>query len=432
VALKFLRDEVLETGAGLERLRREARAASALNHPHICTIHDVELLGGRPFLVMERLEGATLADRLRGGPLPVPELLDLALQLAQALSAAHEKGVVHRDLKPGNIFVTRDGRAKIVDFGIALLHRPVTGLTTSVLGLRNALLDDVTEHPAAAEFVLGTLPYMAPEQVCQATVDARADLFSFGAVLYEMATGRRAFDGSTRNEVLGAVLDPAPMPPSRFEPGLPREMDDIILKALRKQPHDRHPTAREMHALLLGIREKDGARGLPSVGGSVVEGPPRRLGSLAVMPVRALSTDVEGELLADGATDAIIASLARIRDVRVLSLTSVMGYKGASGRLPDIARELGVEGVVEGCLLTTGTRVRITARLFRTADDCFVWSRLFEGDRRDVLGLQDQLARALTRKVRAAAATHRRSRPACYGLPSDPVGGSRPSPNLLS
>ncbi|HSD27980.1 MAG TPA: serine/threonine-protein kinase, partial [Vicinamibacteria bacterium] len=334
VALKFLRDEAGGDEAGLDRFLGEARAASALNNPHICTVHDVGRHEGRPFIVMELLEGTTLADRLKEAPLPGGELLDLAVQLGGALSAAHAKGIVHRDLKPGNIFVTDSGLLKVLDFGVAKLQREPTGLTTSVHGLQAALIGSDGGGSTASGLVPGTPPYMSPEQARGREVDARSDLFSLGAVLYEMATGRRAFTGGSPNEVIDAVLNDAPLPPSRLRPDLPRGLDAVVLRALEKHRDARYQSATEMLECLRSLqaesRQTTGAPEDELTGWRQPATGPRRgrgsgpIRSLAVLPLHALSSDAEQELLADGMTDALIAHLSGIRAVRVISRTSVL------------------------------------------------------------------------------------------------------------
>jgi len=403
VAVKFLRDEAGRDPAALERFRREARAASALSNPHICTVHDVGLEDGRPFIVMELLEGTTLADRLREGPLPLRELLDLAVQLADALAAAHAKGIVHRDIKPGNVFLTDSGLLKVLDFGVAKFQGEPSGQTTSVKGLQAALLEDGGRAPTSAGLVIGTVRYMSPEQARGREIDARSDVFALGAVLYEMATGRAPFAGGSANEVIDAVVNHTPLPPSRLRSDLPRELDAVVLRALEKHREDRYQSAAEalasLRALQAGGWDPEAQHAAPTRDGGGGTGHVR---SLAVIPLQALSTDADQELLADGMTDALIAHLSRIRTVRVISRTSVLRYKGRTKTVPQIARELNVDAIVEGSLLLSGGRVRVTARLIDAAEDHSVWCTTYERELRDVLALQGELAQEVAREIRAA------------------------------
>jgi TolB-like protein/Tfp pilus assembly protein PilF/predicted Ser/Thr protein kinase len=389
VALKFLREQVSHRPLAVERFRREARAASGLNHPHICTIYDVDEDEGRHFIAMELLQGFPLQQRIAGGPLDPALVLELATQIVDGLEAAHSKGIVHRDLKPSNLFVTERDRVKILDFGLVkLLEAHAAAVSPDATTATSRDLE------TAAGLVMGTPPYMSPEQVRGEDVDARTDVFSFGAVLYEMATGQPAFAGRTSGLIYDAVLNRTPTPPAELRPDLPAELDRIIEKALEKQPRLRYQSASEIQADLMRLR-RDREQG------RVQRAPGRAqaIDSIAVLPLANLSGDPAQDHFADGMTDALISDLARVRALRVISRTSVMRYRGSRRSLPEIARELNVQVVVEGSVLRAGDRVRISAQLIDAARDLHLWAESYERDIRDVLKLQAEVARAITREI---------------------------------
>jgi eukaryotic-like serine/threonine-protein kinase len=451
VALKFVVHKKLDRQDTVERFEREARAASVLNHPNICTVHDVGEEGGHHFIAMELLEGESLEGLLTKGPLPPRRLVEIGTQIAEGLVAAHARGVVHRDIKPANVFVTSTGLVKIMDFGLAkILQSPAAeALTASETDLTQT--SDLTTPGLA----MGTVSFMSPEQVRGEEVDARSDLFSFGALLYDMAVGDPPFRGATPAVKLAGILERQPVPPLEANPALPARLQDVILKALEKDREERYQTARDMAVDLRRIGRELDSGAITSTGviavmprspaptapaapvpaerawywlvgvglGAVLAGlaiwrsgsddrkpaaappaaGPREIRSLVVLPLGNLSQDPAQEYFADGMTDELISRLSRISALRVISRTSAMRYKGSPKSLPEIARELKVDAVVEGAVRREGDRVRINARLM-DANETQMWSETYDRELKDVLSIQSDVASSIAREIRVKVA----------------------------
>jgi serine/threonine-protein kinase len=375
VAVKVLAPAILTNESARLRFRREAMALSRLSHPNIATIHDFDCADGIDFLVMEHVEGETLAQRLARGPLPEAEVPGIALQIAEALEEAHEQGVIHRDLKPANVAITPKGRVKVLDFGLARLLQTSDAADTMAL----------TEAGSWS----GTLPYMAPEQIEGKDMDGRADLYALGAILYEAIAGRRPFAATGAVPLMNAILNERPQPLTHVRP-VSQRLETLIARLLEKDPARRPRSAREV------IQELKSTGSAPAAGAPA--GPSIR--GLVVLPLENLSGDPEQEFFADGMTEELIADLAQIQALRVISRTSAMRYKKTTKTLQEIGRELNVDAVVEGSVRRHAERVRITAQLIEVATDRHLWAKSYERDLKDVLALQGEVARAIAQEIR--------------------------------
>jgi TolB-like protein/Flp pilus assembly protein TadD len=379
VAVKVLPETFAEDPQRLRRFETEARAAAAINHPNVLVVFDVGV-ARPPFVVFELLEGQTLRERMAGARLTVAEATDLARQVARGLAAAHDKGVVHRDLKPDNVFVTRDGLAKILDFGLARVTEAPSGS------------EDLTSAPTlertAAHVVLGTVGYMSPEQVRGRGVDPRSDLFSLGVLLYEMLTGQRAFSRDSVAESQAAILRDEPPPPAPDRPLAPG-LERIVRRCLAKRPGDRFPSARE---LLFALETADSSP-LAAAPGEA------RAASVAVLPFADLSATRDQEYFCDGLADELISALARIRGVRVASRTSSFQFRGSGTDVRAIGERLGVGAVLEGSVRRAGDRLRVSVQLVGAADGYQLWSERYDRQADDVFAIQEEIAQSVARAL---------------------------------
>jgi serine/threonine protein kinase/Tfp pilus assembly protein PilF len=399
VALKFLPPEMAQDAASLERFQREARAASALNHPGICTVYEIDQHEGQHFIAMELLEGETLGERVRRGPFELGPLLELGTQIADALESAHAKGIVHRDLKPANIFVNARGQAKILDFGLAKIERkhPSGGA-------------DHSEAPTAVQpnelttagSTMGTVSYMSPEQARGQVTDARTDLFSLGTVLYQMATGVLPFQGETSAVVFEAILNREPPPVSQANPALPAELNRILGKALEKDRGLRYQTATDLKTDLLRLRRDSdsGGRRAAELSDSRPGAPRAPEKSIAVLYFENLSGVKEDEYLRDGVTEDIITELSKIKGLKILSRPTVLPYRDKSVTAAQVGQQLKAAFVLAGSIRRAGNRLRITAQLVDAQTDSLLWSERYDREMADVFEVQDEIARKIAAALR--------------------------------
>jgi non-specific serine/threonine protein kinase len=397
VALKFLTPAMANDAGLLQRFQREARAASALNHPNICTIHGIEHFETEHFIVMELLEGELLGDRIRRGALDLESVLTFSVQIVDALESAHSKGIVHRDLKPANIFITSRGQAKILDFGIAKIDPQQQPNPSSMI--ETIRKDQLT----SAGTTMGTVAYMSPEQARGEITDARTDLFSFGTVLYQMATGKLPFHGDTSAVVFDSILNRDPPPPQEFNTSLPPEIGRILEKALEKDRSLRYQSATEFKTDLLRLkRDLDSGRKRSVVAdksGKVETAKPAER-PIAVLYFENAAGAKEDEYLRDGITEDIITELSKIKDLHVFSRPTVLAFRDKQVTPAQIGQQLSAAYVLAGTLRRSGSRLRISAQLIDTKTDFPLWSERYDREMQDIFELQDEIARNIAEALR--------------------------------
>jgi serine/threonine protein kinase/tetratricopeptide (TPR) repeat protein len=409
VALKFLSDDISHDSLTIERFRREARAASALNHSNICTIHDVGEFDGRPYIAMEFLEGETLKHRISGKPIDTLELLEIGIQVAEGLEAAHDKGIVHRDIKPANIFLAERGVVKILDFGLAKLTPSLARAGDSIGPVNEAtqthLLGD--ENLTSPGSSMGTIAYMSPEQARGEELDARSDLFSLGVVLYEMASGTVPFSGATAAVIFNAILTATPKPATQVNARLPQQLDVILNKVLEKDLDMRCQTARELKTDLKRLkRDYDSGRRTAteksaSVSSTAAAAPAvAARKSVAVLYFENQSGAKEDEYFRDGMTEDIITELSKITQLQIFPRSEMLAFRDKPVTAPVVGQQLGASYVLEGTIRRAGNRLRITTQLVETTSRSAAWAERYDRQMDDVFSIQEGIALSIAQALR--------------------------------